>query len=347
MRLAPKTATVVRDGTEVPVPVEDVVPGDLVLVRPGERVPVDGTVREGESYVDESMITGEPVPVRKTAGDEVVGGTINGTGALRFAAERVGRETVLAQIIALVEQAQGSRPPVQRIADRAVAWFIPVVLAIAIAAFVVWYFLLGATLLFALTTLISVLVVACPCALGLATPTAVTVGVGRGAELGVLVRNGEALEHAEQVTLVAFDKTGTLTAGAPAVTDAVPFGGCGPGGPSRTRGRSRGELPSTRSAGRSRTRPARRGSRSRPRAHSRRSRGGEWPRPSTDVRCSSGAVLSSKNGVSSSPTAPRPPSGRSRRPGARPSWSRPGMRLPGSWRSRTRSSRRRHGRSRP
>lgn len=225
MNLAPRTATVVRDGAEVAVPVEDVAPGDLVLVRPGERVPVDGTVQEGESYVDESMITGEPVPVRKAAGDGVVGGTINGTGALRFTAERVGRETVLGQIIALVEQAQGSRPPVQRVADRAVAWFIPVVLAIAIAAFVVWYVLLGATLLFALTTLISVLVVACPCALGLATPTAVTVGVGRGAELGVLVRNGEALEHAEQVTLVAFDKTGTLTMGAPAVTDAVPFGG--------------------------------------------------------------------------------------------------------------------------
>ena len=156
---------------------------------------------------------------------DMVGGTINGTGALRFTAERVGRETVLAQIIALVEQAQGSRPPVQRIADRAVAWFIPVVLAIAISAFVAWYVFLGATLLFALTTLISVLVVACPCALGLATPTAVTVGVGRGAELGVLVRTGEALEKAERITLVAFDKTGTLTMGAPAVTDAVPFGG--------------------------------------------------------------------------------------------------------------------------
>ncbi|MEN6342385.1 MAG: heavy metal translocating P-type ATPase, partial [Methanospirillum sp.] len=223
MNLAPRTAPVVRDGAEVAVPVEDVAPGDLVLVRPGERVPVDGTVREGESYVDESMITGEPVPVHKAAGDTVVGATINGTGAFRFTAERVGRETVLAQIIAMVQEAQGSRPPVQRIADRAVAWFIPVVLAIAIAAFAVWYILLGATLLFALTVLISVLVVACPCALGLATPTAVTVGVGRGAELGVLVRNGEALEHAEEVTLVAFDKTGTLTMGAPAVTDAVPL----------------------------------------------------------------------------------------------------------------------------
>ena len=224
MELAPRTATVLRDGIEVTVAVEDVAPGDLVVVRPGERIPVDGTVREGESFVDESMITGEPVPVRKAAGDGVVGGTINGTGAFRFEAERVGRETVLAQIIALVEQAQGSRPPVQRVADRAVAWFIPVVLAIAIGAFLAWYFLLGETLLFALTALISVLVVACPCALGLATPTAVTVGVGRGAELGILVRNGEALEQAERVNLVAFDKTGTLTMGAPAVTDAVPFG---------------------------------------------------------------------------------------------------------------------------
>lgn len=223
MNLAPKTATVLRDGAEAEVRVEDVVPGDRVLVRPGERIPVDGTVETGESYVDESMITGEPVPVAKRAGDDVVGGTINQNSVLRFRAERVGRETVLAQIIALVEQAQGSRPPVQRIADRAVAWFIPVVLAIAIAAFVAWYFLLGATLLFALTALISVLVVACPCALGLATPTAVTVGVGRGAELGVLVRSGEALENAERVTLVAFDKTGTLTRGAPAVTDVLPL----------------------------------------------------------------------------------------------------------------------------
>ena len=223
MNLAPPTATVLREAGEVEMRVEDVVPGDLVMVRPGERVPVDGIVREGESFVDESMITGEPVPVAKRAGDGVIGGTINQNSVLRFQAERVGRETVLAQIIALVEQAQGSRPPVQRYADRAVAWFIPVVLAIAIAAFVAWYFLFGATLLFALTALISVLVVACPCALGLATPTAVTVGVGRGAELGVLVRSGEALENAERVTLVAFDKTGTLTRGAPAVTDVVPL----------------------------------------------------------------------------------------------------------------------------
>jgi Cu+-exporting ATPase len=223
MNLAPKTATVLRDGTETEVRVEDVVPGDVVLVRPGERIPVDGTVVEGESYVDESMITGEPVPVAKRAGDGVIGGTISQNSVLRFRAERVGRETVLAQIIAMVEQAQGSRPPVQRIADRAVSWFIPVVLAIAIAAFATWYLLLGSTLLFALTALISVLVVACPCALGLATPTAVTVGVGRGAELGVLVRNGEALENGEKCTLVAFDKTGTLTRGAPAVTDTVPL----------------------------------------------------------------------------------------------------------------------------
>ncbi|NLX49278.1 MAG: copper-translocating P-type ATPase [Methanospirillum sp.] len=219
--LAPRAATVLRDGAEVQVPVRDVVPGDLVLVRPGERVPVDGTVVEGESFVDESMITGEPVPVGKRAGDGVVGGTINQNSVLRFRAERVGRETVLARIIALVEQAQGSRPPVQRVADRAVAWFIPVVLAVAIGAFAAWFFLLGADLLFALTCLISVLVVACPCALGLATPTAVTVGVGRGAELGLLVRSGEALEAAETVTLVAFDKTGTLTRGAPAVTGTL------------------------------------------------------------------------------------------------------------------------------
>jgi len=223
MDLAPPTATVLREEGESEVRVEDVVPGDLVLVRPGERVPVDGTVEEGEGFVDESMITGEPVPVAKRAGDRVIGGTINQNSVLRFRAERVGRETVLAQIVALVEQAQGSRPPVQRVADRAVAWFIPVELVVAIGAFVAWYFLLGASLLFALTALISVLVVACPCALGLATPTAVMVGVGRGAELGILVRSGEALENAERVTLVAFDKTGTLTRGNPAVTDVLPL----------------------------------------------------------------------------------------------------------------------------
>jgi Cu+-exporting ATPase len=222
--LRPKTATVVSDEGEREVPVEDVQVGDRILVHPGEKVAVDGEVTEGESYVDESMITGEPVPAAKKKGSKVVGGTLNTNSVLTFRAERVGKDTVLAQIISLVEEAQGSRPPVQRIADVAVTYFIPVVLIIAITAFLAWYFVVGQTLLFALTALISVLVVACPCALGLATPTAVTVGVGRGAELGILVKNGEALEVADRLTTVLFDKTGTLTRGKPEITDIIPAG---------------------------------------------------------------------------------------------------------------------------
>jgi Cu+-exporting ATPase len=222
--LRPRTATVVRDGREVEVGIEDVVPGDVLLVRPGEKVPVDGVVVGGESSVDESMITGEPIPADKQEGDGVVGGTLNVNGVLRVRAEKIGKDTVLAQIIKLVRDAQGSRPPVERIADVAVSYFIPVILAIAIAAFLVWYVVLDASLLFSLTVLISILVVACPCALGLATPTAVTVGIGRGAELGVLVRNGEALEVSKNLTTVVFDKTGTLTRGKPDVTDIVAFG---------------------------------------------------------------------------------------------------------------------------
>ncbi len=222
--LRPQTAIVIREGGQAEIPIGDVVVGDLVMVKPGEKVPVDGTVVDGASYVDESMITGEPIPVLKGQGNPVVGGTLNKNSTLRFRAERVGSETVLAQIIRLVEEAQGSRPPVQRIADVAVGYFIPFVLAIALITFFTWYLLVGSTLLFALTTLISVLVVACPCALGLATPTAVTVGIGRGAELGILVRQGEALEIADRVTTVLFDKTGTLTKGTPEVTDVFPIG---------------------------------------------------------------------------------------------------------------------------
>jgi P-type Cu+ transporter len=222
--LRQKTALLLRDGVETEVAVEDVVVGDILVVKPGAKVPVDGDVVDGRSYVDESMITGEPVPVLKEAGRPVVGGTLNTNSVLSFRATRVGKETALAQIIQMVEEAQGSKPPVQRIADTAVTYFIPAVLLIAAGSFVVWYFLLHSTALFALTALISVLVVACPCALGLATPTAVTVGVGRGAELGILVRNGEALETAERVTTVVFDKTGTLTKGKPEVTDIVPSG---------------------------------------------------------------------------------------------------------------------------
>lgn len=223
--LQPRVARVIRDGTESEIPIDDVMPGDVVLVRPGEKVPVDGTVTEGESYVDESMITGEPVPVLKKPDTFVVGGTLNTNSVFRFRAERTGRDTALAQIIRMVEEAQGSRPPVQRIADVAVSYFIPVVLIIALSAFLAWYFAFGSTLLFALTALISVLVVACPCALGLATPTAITVGVGRGAELGILVRNGEALEVSSHLSTVIFDKTGTLTRGRPEVTDIIPFSG--------------------------------------------------------------------------------------------------------------------------
>ncbi|MDK2916416.1 MAG: P-type Cu+ transporter [Euryarchaeota archaeon] len=222
--LRPKTATVIRDGKEVEVPVEAVVVGDVILVRPGEKVPVDGTVVGGESSVDESMITGEPIPVDKAEGDGVVGGTLNVNGVLRIRAEKIGKDMVLAQIIRLVRDAQGSKPPVERIADIAVSYFIPVILAIAAGAFLVWYVGFGSSLLFALTVLISILVVACPCALGLATPTAVTVGIGRGAELGLLIRNGEALEVSEKLTAVVFDKTGTLTRGKPDVTDIVALG---------------------------------------------------------------------------------------------------------------------------
>ena len=222
--LQPKRANILKDGREVEVSVEEVVAGDVLLVRPGERIAADGVVREGESYVDESMITGESLPVLKGPQSPVVGGTLNRNGSLQFSATRVGRDTVLARIIALVEEAQGSRPPVQRIADRAVAYFIPAILAIAAASFIYWYFVAHNTLLFSVTALISVLVVACPCALGLATPTAITVGIGRGAELGILIKSGEALEAAEKLNVVAFDKTGTLTVGRPVVTDIFASG---------------------------------------------------------------------------------------------------------------------------
>ena len=222
--LQPKVATVLRSGQEVSVAIEDVLVDDIIAVKPGEKIPVDGLIMEGESYIDESMITGEPVPVLKSSGQSVVGGTLNKNSVLKFKATKVGKDTVLAQIISLVEQAQGSRPPIQRIADRAVSYFIPVILTIAFASFAIWYFVLGETLLFSLTRLISVLVVACPCALGLATPTAVTVGIGRGADLGVLIKSGEALEASEKLNVVAFDKTGTLTVGRPDVTDLAAFG---------------------------------------------------------------------------------------------------------------------------
>jgi Cu+-exporting ATPase len=221
--LRAKTATVIHEGTESEVMADDLQVGDLVVVRPGARIPVDGLVHSGESYVDESMITGEPVPVSRKAGEKVTGGTLNTSGLLVVEAKSVGGDTVLARIIDLVENAQGSRPPVQRIADTAVAYFIPAIIMIAAASFASWYWIFNAGLLFSLTAFVSVLVIACPCALGLATPTAVTVGIGRGAELGILIRNGDALESAEKVRAIFFDKTGTLTRGAPEVTDIVSY----------------------------------------------------------------------------------------------------------------------------
>ncbi|MCU0850533.1 MAG: heavy metal translocating P-type ATPase [Candidatus Thermoplasmatota archaeon] len=216
-----KHALVIRDGAEQEVPIEDVILDDVVLVKPGEKIPVDGVVIQGESYIDESMVTGEPLPVMKNQGSTVIGGTLNTNSILQIKTTKIGKDTLLAQIIRLVEEAQGSRPPVQRIADTAVTYFIPVVLTIALLSFLIWYFIIGSTLLFSLTALISILVIACPCALGLATPTAVTVGIGRGAELGILIKNGEALELSEKITTILFDKTGTLTKGKPEVTDII------------------------------------------------------------------------------------------------------------------------------
>ena len=217
------TARVLRDGQEEEIDVRDVVPGDVIRVRPGEKVPVDGEVLDGESRVDESMVTGEPEPVHKTAGDEVVGGTINETGSFTFRATRVGEETVLSQIVEMVEEAQGSTPPIQSLADRVVTVFVPFVLATAALTFGIWM-LFGPdpVLTFALVTAVSVLIIACPCAMGIATPISVMVGTGRAAELGVYVREGEALQALHAADLVAFDKTGTLTKGRPEVTDVVP-----------------------------------------------------------------------------------------------------------------------------
>jgi Cu+-exporting ATPase len=216
--LQPRTARIVRGGREIDVALSEVLAGDIVRVRPGEKVPVDGRVIEGSSAVDESMLTGEAMPVSKGVGDEVIGATLNTTGTFLFRATRVGRETVLAQIVRLVENAQGSKAPIQRLADAVTGWFVPVVLAIATATFAIWL-LAGPEprLTFALVTAISVLIIACPCAMGLATPTAIMVATGRGAEQGILIRGGEALENAERIDTVVFDKTGTLTRGRPAV----------------------------------------------------------------------------------------------------------------------------------
>ena len=222
MGLRAKTARVVRDGAEADIPVDEVRIGDLVIVRPGEKIPVDGVVRDGASAVDESMLTGESIPIEKRSGDPVIGATLNKTGMFRFEATKIGKDTVLARIIRLVEEAQGSKAPIQRLADRVASVFVPTVIGIAVLTFVVWW-VVGPppAFLFAMLNFVAVLIIACPCALGLATPTAIMVGTGKGAELGILIRSGESLETAHKVRTVVFDKTGTLTKGEPEVTDVV------------------------------------------------------------------------------------------------------------------------------
>jgi P-type Cu+ transporter len=220
--LSPKTALIVRNGEEKEVLIEDVQVGDLIVVRPGERIPVDGIVREGLSSVDESMITGESIPVEKNAGDEVIGATINKTGSFKFEATRVGKDTTLARIIKMVDEAQGSKAPIQRLADVVASYFVPTVIGIAIITFCIWYFVgPSPALTFAILNFVAVLIIACPCALGLATPTAIMVGTGKGAENGVLIRSGEALERAHKIDVILLDKTGTLTRGEPEVTDVI------------------------------------------------------------------------------------------------------------------------------
>ncbi len=227
MNLQPARATVVRDGAEAEVAADELVEGDEVMVRPGERVPVDGEVLSGHSAVDESLVTGESMPVEKGPGSSVTGGTVNIAGLLRVKATRVGKDTTLAQIVKLVEEAQTTKAPIERLADTVAAYFVPAVLAVAVATFAFWYLAgastwdVGDALAFSMTAFVSVLVIACPCALGLATPTAIVVGTGRGAELGVLIKDAAALERAHQLTAVVFDKTGTLTVGEPKVVSTV------------------------------------------------------------------------------------------------------------------------------
>ncbi len=221
MGLQAKTARVVRSGKTLDIPIESVVVGDIIVVRPGEKIPVDGVITKGYSSIDESMLTGESMPVDKKEGDSVIGATINKTGSFEFMAKKVGSETALAQIIKLIEDAQGSKAPIQAFADRVSAWFVPIVIIIAIITFVAWFFLLGESLSFSLMAFTAVLVIACPCALGLATPTAIMVATGKGAEHGILIKGGEPLEQTCKVKAVVFDKTGTLTKGKPEVTDIV------------------------------------------------------------------------------------------------------------------------------
>lgn len=226
VQLQPKTARVFRDDTEIEIPIEQVVVGEVIIVRPGEKIPVDGQVFEGITTVDESMITGESLPVQRSEGDALIGGTMNKSGSVRFRTTKIGKETALAQIIQLVRQAQGSKAPIQRMADFIAGIFVPVVILIAIVAFTVWMiFGPEPKLTFALLSFITVLIIACPCALGLATPTSIMVGTGKGAENGVLIKNGEALERAQRINTIVLDKTGTITEGKPKVTDIFPVNG--------------------------------------------------------------------------------------------------------------------------
>jgi Cu+-exporting ATPase len=220
LSLQPKTATVLRNGKESEIPIEEVLVGDIVIVKPGQKIPVDGIVTEGYSSVDESMLTGESIPVEKSKGDEVIGATINKTGSFKFQATKVGKDTALAQIIKLVEEAQGSKAPIQELADKVSAYFVPAVVIIGLLAFFIWL-LAGKSFIFALTIFIAVLVIACPCALGLATPTAVMVGTGLGAQNGILIKNAQSLQAVHQINAVIFDKTGTLTKGEPELTDTI------------------------------------------------------------------------------------------------------------------------------
>ncbi len=224
--LQAKTARIVRDGKEIDLPVEEVVVGDTVIVRPGDKIPVDGEVTEGSSAVDESMITGESIPVEKKIGDEVIGSTLNKTGSFKFRATKVGKDTALANIIRMVKDAQGSKAPIQRVVDAVSGYFVPTVMILAILAFITWY-LFGPEprIIYATIVLVTTLIIACPCALGLATPTSLTVGIGKGAENGILIRSGDALQTSEKLDAIILDKTGTITRGEPSLTDVIPAKG--------------------------------------------------------------------------------------------------------------------------
>ncbi|MBU0460759.1 MAG: heavy metal translocating P-type ATPase [Nanoarchaeota archaeon] len=221
MKLGAKTATVIRAGKEIKIPIDDVIKGDVLIVKPGEKVPVDGVILEGHSSIDESLVTGESLPVEKRKGDEVIGSTINKQGSFRFKALKVGSETTLSRIIKLIEDAQTKKAPIQRFADNVSSYFVPVVIFIALLTFTIWFSVLHAEFGFALIATVAVLVIACPCALGLATPTAIMVGTGKGAKQGILIKGGEALETAHKLNFVVFDKTGTITKGKPEVTDVL------------------------------------------------------------------------------------------------------------------------------